>query len=116
MPNALYNSAFPERKPAWLTLATTAPAAGASLTVADMVQTFVMIPLATIATATVRFPQAPMDQQPLRICTTQDVTLLTLTPGTGHTISGAPAPVLFPANTSMAWVFSKETLTWYRIG
>lgn len=114
MSNLLQDSAFPERKPTLLTLAKVVPATGATVTVADQMQTYVVAPAAAIAALTVKFPSNPKDQQPLRICVTQDVTLLTLTPGAGHTISGSPAAAAVTANTASSWVFSKEYLTWYR--
>lgn len=114
MSNALYDSAFPERKPSWMTLVKVVPATGASLTVADAVQTYVVAPAAAVAALTVKFPSNPKDQQHLRICLTQDVTLLTLAPGATHTISGSPVAAAAVANSAMSYVFSKEFLTWYR--
>ncbi len=114
MSNALYDSAFPERKPAWLLATRVVPATGASLTVADAIQTYVIAPVGSVAALTVKFPSNPKDQQPLRICLTQDVTLLTLAPGATHTISGAPAAAAAGANSAMSYVFIKEFLTWYR--
>lgn len=116
MSNALYDSANPERKPSWLMLTRIVPAAGAAMIVPDGTQTYVMKPAATIATASVKFPAKPKDQQPFRLCTTQDITLLTITANTGQTISGGnPVAALMAANTSMAWVYSAVDSTWFKI-
>lgn len=116
MTNALYDPVFPERKPAWLILTQFAPSAGAAMIIPDGTQTYVMKPAATIATASVKFPAKPKDQQQIRLCVTQDITLLTVTANTGQTISGGnPPAALMAANTSLAWVYSSVDATWYKL-
>lgn len=101
----------------------TVPETGASITIAAVDRRHVVIPAATIAALTFVTPTATAltayDNKLLGICTTQIVTTLTLTAGSGTTIANGPTALLVPvatgAGSCVEWVYRKSNTTWYRV-
>lgn len=100
-----------------------APLTGASITLTNLQRRLVLEPAGTIATLTVVFPAAAtlIDGQLISLCTTQIVTALTITPGTGTTVNNTVTALLVPVATGAAscpeWVYRELTATtgtWYR--
>lgn len=102
-----------------------APLTGASLTLTNLQRRLILEPAGTIAALTVVFPAvgtgtaALVDNQLIGICTTQIVTALTTTAGSGTTILNAPTALLVPvatgAGSCVEWVYRKSNTTWYRV-
>lgn len=103
-----------------------APLTGASLTLTNLQRRLILEPAGTIATLTVTFPAvgttsntALVDNQLMGICTTQIVTALTVTAGSGTTILNAPTALLVPvatgAGSCVEWVYRQSNTTWYRV-
>ena len=98
-----------------------APLTGASVAVPYTTRHLMLDPAGTIATLTVTFPAAStlIDNQTLGLCTTQVVTALTLTAGSGTTVNGAPTALSVPPTTGGAacveWVYRLANTTWYRV-
>lgn len=91
-----------------------APATGFSVTVDPGTDALVLNPAGTLATGTVVFPLNPEDGDRLRIATTQTVTALTLTAGTGDTIVN-PVTTL-AANGFVQFLYQLSSRKWFRIG
>lgn len=97
-----------------------APLTGASITVLPGSRRLVLEPAGTIAALTVVFPAAALltDNQVLGLCSTQVVTALTLTGGTGSTILNGPTALAIPpatgAGTCYEWVYRVANTSWYR--
>lgn len=85
---------------------------GFSVTAPNDTGVLVIQAAATLATGTIVMPAAPTHEQTLSLSSTQIVTTLTLTPGTGQTIVGAITAL--SANAASArWIFNSPNLTWY---
>lgn len=103
------------------TLLYNAPLTGASITIASAVRQLIVEPAGTIAALTLVFPAATTltNGQRLGVCGTQIVTTLTLTAGSGTTISGGPTAMLVPVTTGGAscpeWIYRTANTTWYRV-
>lgn len=97
-----------------------APLTGASITLTGTTRRLVLEPAGTIATLTVVTPAAAalIDGQQLGICTTQIVTALTVTAGSGTTVLNAPTALLVPVATGAAscvnWIYRVANTSWYR--
>jgi len=97
------------------------PLTGDSITLTNATRQLIVEPAGTIAALTVVFPAATtlLNGQKLGICTTQIVTALTLTAGSGTTISGGPTAMLVPVTTGGAscpeWTYRTANTTWYRV-
>lgn len=97
-----------------------APLTGASITLTNLQRRLVLEPAGTIAALTVVTPAAStlIDGQLLGICSTQIVTALTLTEGTGTTMLGKATALAVPATTGGAscpeWIYRQSNTTWYR--
>lgn len=95
------------------------PLTGASITVAAVTGKLVIDPAGTIATLTVTLPAAAdlYDGQTLEIGSSETVTALTLTPGSGTTI--AQTPTAITASTTAAYgyklVYIQSTTQWIRL-
>ncbi len=93
----------------------TAPLTGASIVVSPGIGKFLLNPAGTIAALTVTLPASTLlvDGQILLLATSQTVTTLTLTAGSGTTVNGtnttltAAAPLMF--------VYSAASTTWLKI-
>jgi hypothetical protein len=71
-----------------------------------------LTPAGTIAANTVVFPNAPSDGQRIKIFSSQIISALTLTAGTGQTITGTVTAMT--ANGSIEFVYQASSLTWFR--
>jgi hypothetical protein len=98
-----------------------APLTGASLTLTAQQRRLVVEPAGTIAALTVVFPAATtlVDGQLMGLCSTQIVTALTVTAGTGTTVLNAPTAMTVPLATGAAscveWVYRQTNTSWYRV-
>lgn len=98
-----------------------APLTGASLTVTAAQRRLILEPAGTIAALTVVMPAATglVSNQLFGICTTQIVTSLTVTAGSGTTVLNAPSALLVPVATGGAscveWVYRLTNTSWYRV-
>lgn len=102
--------------PAVLTGSTTqdaAPVAAATVTVVSGTAKLLLDPAATLATLTVVLPPATalVDGEELSITSSQTVTALTVTPGTGTTIAGT-APSTVGANAPVNLVYHAASAKW----
>lgn len=94
------------------------PLTGTSITIAPQTKQVIVNPAGTIAALTLVTPAAAamIDGQQIGFCTTQVITALTTTAGTGVTVSNAPTAMLVPVATGAAscikyqWVASAATL------
>ena len=100
------------------------PLSGDSITVTSVTRQLVVNPAGTIGALTVVFPAVTnlVHGQRFGLCTTQIVTALTLTAGSGTTISGGVTALAVPATTGAAscpeWIYSRTSATagvWYRV-
>lgn len=93
------------------------PTVGQVISAANGVGLFVLNAAGMLATLTFKFPDKPIDGQRVTVHTTQEITLLTLTPGTGQAISGAPAAFAMGATrraiTYRAVFNGTANATWY---
>jgi hypothetical protein len=98
-----------------------APLTGATTTVAATTRQVIIDPAGTIATHTLTLPAASalVDGQKLGFCTTQIVTALTVTAGSGTTVGNAPTAMLVPVATGaascVAWTYVASQTKWFRI-
>ena len=98
-----------------------APSTGATLTLTAAQRRLIIEPSTTLATLAVVFPAstALKDNQLMGLCTTQIVTALTLTAGSGTTILNKPTALLVPVTTGGAscpeWVYRSSNTSWYRV-
>lgn len=102
-----------------------APLTGASITVTNLQRRLVLEPAGTIATLTVVLPAvgagatALVDNQLFGLCSTQVVTALTVTAGSGTIVLNAPTamtvPVATGAGSCVEWVYRKSNTSWYRV-
>jgi hypothetical protein len=91
------------------------PTTGFSKTVTSNTSTLLINPAGTLATGTITFPAstACVNGQELQIASSQTITALTVTAGSGTTINGAPSTIL--ANTSFKYIYNTSGTTWYRL-
>lgn len=96
-----------------------APLTGASITVASTTGKLILGPAGTIATLTVVFPAASTlaDGQTLEVGTSNTVTALTITPGSGTTVSNTPTALTVSTTASYGYKFIYRTANtnWYRL-
>lgn len=97
-----------------------APLTGTSITVLPTSRRLILEPAGTIAALTVVTPAATLlvDNQTFGLCSTQVVTALTLTAGTGTTILNGVTALAIPAGTGAGtcyeWTYRKTNTSWYR--
>lgn len=78
-------------------------------------------PAGTIAAMTFVTPASTnlLNGQRLGLCTTQIVTTLTITAGSGTTVSNGPTALLVPvatgAGSCVEWIYRTANTTWYRV-
>lgn len=95
---------------------------GGTSTITNTTRRLQLIPAGTIAGYTVVFPAATTltaaNGQLFGLCTTEIVTSLTVTAGSGTTVSLAPTALLVPVATGAAscveWQYRLSSTTWYR--
>ena len=98
-----------------------APLTGVSITMAATTRSLIIEPAGTIATHTVVLPAATalVDGQAFGLCSTQIITALTITPGTGTTVSNTQTATIVPLGTGAAacpeWIYRQANTNWYRI-
>lgn len=95
------------------------PLTGASLTAAAGETTMLLDPAGTIAALTVTLPAVGglIDGQKWRLASSQTVTALTLTPGSGTTIAQAPTTITVSTTApyNYEFVYRASTTKWYRL-
>lgn len=97
------------------------PLTGATITETAQMNQLIIDPAGTLATLTVQLPAATglLNGQVWGMCTTQVITALTLTAGSGTTVKNAPTAMLVPVATGAASCFAyryvKAQTAWYRI-
>lgn len=98
-----------------------APATGETLTLTAKQRRLIIEPSTTLATLGITFPASTglTDGQLMGACTTQIVTALTVTAGSGTTVNNKPTALLVPVTTGGAscveWVYRATNTTWYRV-
>jgi hypothetical protein len=98
-----------------------APLTGATITMTAQQRRLIIDPAGTISTLTVVMPAAStlVDGQLFNLCTTQIVSTLTVTAGSGTTVNSAPTALLVPVTTGGAscvgWLYRTANTTWYRV-
>lgn len=98
-----------------------APSTGASLTLTAAQRRLIIEPSTTLANLAVIFPASTdlKDNQLMGVCTTQIVTALTVTAGSGTTVLNKPTALLVPVTTGGAscveWVYRVSNTSWYRV-
>lgn len=103
------------------TLDYSVPVTTDTTTAACTTRQVIVNPAGTIAALTFVTPAATclVNGQRLGLCTTQIVTSLTTTAGTGTTVSNAPTALLVPvatgAGSCVEWIYRTANTTWYRV-
>jgi hypothetical protein len=98
-----------------------APLTSASITILPTTRQVIVEPAGTIAALTIVTPAATamVDAQRIGFCTTQIITTLTVTAGTGVTVKNAPTAMLVPVATGAAscveWVYVASNTSLYRV-
>lgn len=98
-----------------------APSTGETLTLTAKQRRLIIEPSTTLATLGVTFPASTglTDAQLMGVCTTQIVTALTVTAGSGTTVNNKPTALLVPvatgAGSCVEWVYRATNTTWYRV-
>lgn len=102
------------------TLDYSVPVTGGTVTALYTTRQIIVNPAGTIAALTVVFPASTnlVNGQRLGLCGTQIVTTLTMTAGSGTTISNGATAMLVPVATGAAscleWIYRTADTTWYR--
>ncbi len=87
------------------------PVAGFSITIADNIGLLILTPAGTLGTGTITTPANPIDQQTLTITSTQTISVLTVSPNAGQSVSGNPATLA--ANGAITAHYNASNTTWY---
>ncbi len=90
-----------------------APTTGFSITIGNNVQTLILNPAGTLATGTITLPASPIDGHLVRICSSQIITALTVSPNTGQTITAAPTTL--GLGGGFAYIYDLAGTNWYRL-
>lgn len=97
------------------------PLTGVTQAVAAGTRQVILEPAGTIAAHTLTLPAASLltEGQRLGVCSTQVVTALTITPGSGTTVSNTLTATQVPSGTGGAfcaeWVYVKSVTKWLRV-
>lgn len=95
------------------------PLTATSVTVLPTTGTMLLDPAGTIAALTVVFPAATslIDGQILRIASSQTVTALTITPGTGTTVSNSPSAITISTTApyNYEFIYKASLAKWFRL-
>lgn len=89
------------------------PANGSSIDIDDNVPTLVLDPGVTLTSLTITMPPTPEDGQIQRICTSKEITSLTLNANTNQTL--ATDTTTMPAGSGIAYIYSNANNYWYRL-
>lgn len=96
-------------------------ATGETITAAYTTRQIITNPAGTIAALTLVTPASTnlVNGQRLGFCTTQIISTLTTTAGSGTTVSNAPTAMLVPvatgAGSCVEWIYRQANTTWYRV-
>ena len=95
------------------------PTAGSNTTIAATTGTLLVVPSGTLATVQFTLPASTglVDGQTLRISSSQTLTSLTLTAGSGTTINNSPTALTISTTGSYGYefIYNLAATTWYRI-
>ncbi|MCJ2019604.1 hypothetical protein MKK84_19560 [Methylobacterium sp. E-065] len=94
------------------TLQTIVPVVGGSFNL-DGSAIAILLPLAALASSTLNLPANPVDGQVIRVTTMYTISTLTVSPGSGKSIVGAPSSIT--TTTPFGLVYRAANTTWYRI-
>jgi hypothetical protein len=89
------------------------PATGFSYPIPDQIGNLIITPAGGLATGTVILPANVGDGFKVIIVSTQAVASLTLSANSGQSLSGATTALT--ANVAVEYIYSAETLTWYKL-
>ena len=98
-----------------------APVTTNSITILPTTRQLIVEPAGTIAALTIVFPAASglVDNQRFGFCSTQIITTLTVTDGSGATVQNKPTAMTVPLATGAAscveWVYQTAQTKWYRV-
>lgn len=96
-----------------------APLTGTTVAVAPTTGSMVIDPAGTIAALTLTLPAATAltDGQQLAISSSQTVTALTITPGSGTTVSNSPTAITISTTATYGYkfVYNATLAKWYRL-
>ena len=95
-----------------LSYQTVTPSTGFTQTINNSTNVLLLTPAGTLATGTVTMPASPTDGLEVRICTTQEITALTVNPNSGQSLLGAPNMMF--ANTCVSWFYQLTGTRWIR--
>lgn len=90
------------------------PVTGFSITLSTSNHLTTLTPAGTLATGTLIFPTPTVNNQRLRVVSTQTITALTLTPTGSDTISNAVTSLT--AGNAIEYIYNLATTTWYPYG
>lgn len=98
------------------------PVTGDSVTITNLTRQLMINPAGTLANFTIVFPAATTltasGNTRFGFCTTQIISTLTLTAGSGTTIANGPTAMLVPVATGAAscveWIYQLSGTTWFR--
>jgi len=97
------------------------PLTGATVTVAAVTRQVIVNPAGTIAALTLQMPAASglVDGQRFGFCSTQVITALTITDGSGATVQNKATAEIVPTATGAAacqqWIYVASKTSWYRV-
>lgn len=103
------------------TLDYTVNATGETVTALYTTRQIITNPAGTIAALTLVTPASTnlVNGQRLGFCTTQIISTLTTTAGSGTTVANAPTAMLVPVTTGagscVEWIYRQANTTWYRV-
>lgn len=89
------------------------PITGFSITIAAGVQTLILSPAATLLSGTITLPAAPVDGQIIYICSSTQITTLTISANSGQSLGNAFSGTLI-AGTGISYIYVLSNTTWYR--
>lgn len=89
------------------------PSTGFTITIGNNISTLVLTPAGTLTTGTITMPATPIDKQIIKVCSTQIVTTLTVSPNSGQTINGAPTTIT--ATAGFSYIYVLASTQWVRL-
>lgn len=98
-----------------------APTTGDTIAIANTTRRLIIHGSGTFSALTLTTPVSTtlLDGQLLSVCGDQIVTTLTVTAGSGTTVSDAPTAMLVPVATGAAscfgWIYDQPLTTWFRV-
>jgi len=89
------------------------PTSGTSIDIDNNIPTLVLDPSVTLTSLSITMPELVEDGQVQRICTSKQITSLTINANTNQTISNAPTTLA--AGSGIAFIYSNANNNWYRM-